>query len=156
MLCCDPVIPQVLLRRVASLPDGMAGVLMWVAPSGPLPLCVTLEDPWRNNAVGESCIPAGTYRVRQYHSPKFGSTFIVNAVPGRSLILLHWGNTHFDTRGCVLLGRNFGVLDNKLDIGESRVAFEALRAVCVEKNIREFDLTIEDCWGGRTVVAATH
>ena len=41
------------------------------------------------------------------HSPRFGAVrAYLDAVPGRSGILLHEGNTVADTRGCVLLGVN--------------------------------------------------
>ena len=45
-------------------------------------------------------------------------------IPGRSTILIHWGNTAADTDGCILVGHtrqlNF--------IGKSRIAFGRLLA----------------------------
>lgn len=71
----------------------------------------TLEDPWQGNAVGRSCIPEGVYllRPRRYHRGGY-DTLEVCDVPGRSLILLHRGNTARDTEGCVLLGERHGTL----------------------------------------------
>lgn len=142
------------LRRVASRPDGVAGVLLLRAPLGDLPLCVTLEDPWRNNVVGESCIPVGVYTCRKRLSPRFGATFEVGDVPGRSAILFHAGNTQADTRGCILLGNYFdGNPDNTLAIRESRIAFAAFLETLNVVGVEEFELKIEDCFGGSTALS---
>lgn len=85
--------------------------------------CVTLEPPDRGNRVGESCIPAGTYDCRRVESPSFGPTFEITDVPGRSHILFHQGNLAGDTEGCVLLGRNYGVLGGERGVTQSRPAF---------------------------------
>lgn len=67
---------------------------------------VTLELPWRDNKRGISCIPAGEYICRRVDSPRFGDTFEVCDVPGRSAILFHAGNSALkDTRGCILVGK---------------------------------------------------
>lgn len=71
------------------------------------PLFVTLEDAWRDNEKMVSCIPKGTYKIRRHQSPKFGECFMVLDVPNRSHILIHAGNSHKDTHGCILLGQNF-------------------------------------------------
>ncbi|WP_265822521.1 DUF5675 family protein [Geovibrio ferrireducens] len=65
---------------------------------------MTLEDPDNGNQRNISCIPAGEYEAVRHTSPKFGETFHVQNVPGRSEIIFHAGNTHNDTRGCILLG----------------------------------------------------
>lgn len=72
--------------------------------------CVTLEPPDRDNRRNASCIPAGEYVCRRVESPRYGVTFEVTGVPGRSNILFHPGNVSGDTRGCVLLGNHFGLL----------------------------------------------
>ncbi len=72
--------------------------------------CVTLEPPDEDNAVNISCIPQGEYVCRRVDSPRYGATFEIDGVPGRTHILLHPGNVSGDTRGCVLLGRHFGLL----------------------------------------------
>lgn len=141
------------LRRVAASTQAMCGVLMVHDETGDLPLCVTLEDPWRNNRVGESCIPAGTYRFRLHESPKYGWTVLGVGIPGRSLILIHWGNTEIDTKGCILVGREFGRLVDKPAVLESRAAFEALRGAFMRKGLTEIDLTVEDRWGGSTTLS---
>lgn len=140
-----------ILTRVASRPDGVAGVLLVDDPGGRLPLCVTLEDPWLNNAVGVSCVPAGTYKCVRHVSDRF-NTFRLEGVPGRSAILFHSGNISDDTRGCILLGFAFGAIDDRLDIQQSRVAFAAFMEMCKVRGIEEFELRIEDQFGGSTAV----
>ena len=52
----------------------------------------TMELPWKDNKRRVSCIPVGFYIVRKHTSPKFGNTFHVLNVKGRSEILIHKGN----------------------------------------------------------------
>lgn len=72
--------------------------------AGPEPWLVTLENRWADNRPNVSCIPAGTYICRRIVSPKYGVTFEVTDVQGRTHILFHWGNYPDDTLGCILLG----------------------------------------------------
>ncbi len=95
------------LRRIAMTDDVSLGVLIGEAG---LPLALTLERPWRNNAPEVSCIPPGSYTARRVTSPKFGETFEVTGVPGRSHILMHKGNTPADTEGCILVGAQWGTI----------------------------------------------
>lgn len=91
------------LIRVGSSQHGTFGVLRY----GLTPFAVTLERPWVNNLSEKSSIPAGRYLCTRFDSPRFGSTFQVQEVPGRSLILFHKGNRVTDTEGCILLGEEF-------------------------------------------------
>ena len=66
------------------------------------PICHTIELPWRNNCVNISCIPPGTYPVKERYSPKFKWHLHVQQVPGRSLILFHpANNAMFELQGCI-------------------------------------------------------
>lgn len=99
---------RVRLVRVALRPEATLGVLL----DEGMPFALTLERPWENNrpSVGDvpgSCIPAGTYRCARVNSPRFGNTFEVTGVPGRSHILFHKGNLAEDTYGCILVGEMF-------------------------------------------------
>lgn len=79
-----------------------------------------LEPPWRNNEPSLSCIPSGVYNCVWHKSPRYGMVYLITNVPGRSLILRHWGNFGGDslkglktnTLGCQLLGKNYGYLWN--------------------------------------------
>ena len=54
-------------------------------------IALTLENPWRDNTPNISCIPIGTYLCKRVDSPKFGDTFEVSDVSGRTHILFHSG-----------------------------------------------------------------
>lgn len=83
--------------------------------------CCTAELPWRDNALGKSCIPAGKYTANLYNSPKFGSSYKLEDTDPRSYILIHKGNyagdedrgLRADVDGCILLGATKGVLNNQ-------------------------------------------
>jgi len=92
------------LVRSTETPFGTFGTLL--TDKGH-PLIITLENPWRNNEPFVSCIPVGTYAFNRHLSPKFGETFIVEGVPERTNILVHRGNQHSDTSGCILTGEGF-------------------------------------------------
>jgi len=88
------------LRRVAQSSKGTFGVLV----RDDLPLCLTLEDPWNDNKIGESCIVPGTYKCQPHNGAHFQNVWELLSVPGRSAILIHAGNSIDDTRGCILVG----------------------------------------------------
>ncbi len=78
--------------------------------------CVTLENP-------ALLIPAGSYPVVVYSSPRLGHTVpLLVDVPGRTMIEIHCGNKAEDSLGCILVGRT-GTPDR---ISESRLAFAHL------------------------------
>ena len=89
--------------------------------------CETVERPWANNAPNISCIPEGTYELKQrlYYRGNY-PTLELQDVPGRSLILIHKGNTMLDVEGCIAVGKGRGVLGDKWAVLESRNAFTAL------------------------------
>lgn len=111
------------IKRIAYLPNETLGVLFF----DNVPFCLTLEDPWKDNEKRVSCIPTGNYTAQRKFSPKFGNTFEIENVIGRSHILFHAGNTHHDTSGCILLGSEFGTLDGANAILESSKAFHKFK-----------------------------
>lgn len=122
------------LIRIESCDSCMKGVL---TVEGKF-VCMTLEPPWKDNAVGKSCIPAGSYLCKRTRSPKFLETFVVLEVPGRSHILFHAGNKPEDTSGCILVGKSLE--KDVCYIRDSRVTRSVLMDVL--KNVDEFELTI--------------
>ena len=48
------------------------------------PVCVTLEEPWRDNEKLKSCIPTGVYHCVKYNGTKHKNVFFVQDVPLRS------------------------------------------------------------------------
>lgn len=102
-----------------------------------MPFAVTAELPWKDNMVGLSCIPAGTYTCKRTISPHFGETFEITEVPRRTHILFHKGNIPMqDSKGCILVGEQFeppGIIHSGHGFGE----FMSLL-----KGIESFNLTI--------------
>lgn len=94
------------IMRASTDDDGTYGVML----DGTKPFLVTLEESWKGNANNISCIPAGFYRCKRVHKPIHGECFQIMDVPGRSDVLIHWGNTEIDTEGCVITGESFGTL----------------------------------------------
>jgi len=91
------------LIRVSQTDEGTFGVLL----KDELPLCVTLELPWKQNAPNISCIPAGSYNVQSFYSEKHGQVWEILNVPARSAILLHEGNFPSDSMGCIICAQYF-------------------------------------------------
>lgn len=94
----------------------------------------TLELPWKDNQRRISCIPEGTYRVTSHVSKKFGKCFWVREVQGRSGILIHAGNYHWHTLGCILVG-----LDHK-DANEDGL-LDVISSTKAMKKLLEYDIT---------------
>ena len=127
------------LIRVAYIEDGTFGVLF----DEETPFCLTLEREWKDNRKGESCIPVGTYSCKRVISPKFGNTFEVCNVPGRSHILFHKGNLEDDSHGCILTGEEYGKYKNKIAIFSSGKAFSEFWERL--KGLMNFELEVKKC-----------
>ena len=70
--------------------------------------CYTLEDAVRPVKIfGETAIPAGTYPVVLYQSPKHGLVPLLVGVPNYDHVEIHPGNDAADTEGCILPGMTF-------------------------------------------------
>ncbi len=92
-------------------------------------ICCTLERPWLKNKVNVSCIPGGFYTIRPVKSPKFGDTFEVCNVLGRTHILIHKGNHIHETQGCIMPVSKYGVLQGKFTGLSSGKAYDKLMGV---------------------------
>lgn len=120
----------VVLQRSPSTDEGTFGVLTlecgWT--------CHTLELPWRDNQRRLSSIPAGAYHAADHVSPRFGRTYWIREVPGRSEILIHAGNLagdkskgyRSDSDGCILVGSRRGVLQRQAAVLDSKTALREL------------------------------
>lgn len=140
------------LVRVAD--TGLATFGCLLKDAGGYPFALTLERPWRANrpSIGDlpgSCIPPGEYRCMRCRaspdynfrdSPRFGDTFQVFNVPGRSQILFHKGNLEDDTRGCILVGESFNYVAGRPGITASAQGFAEFLAYLAGES--EFRLRI--------------
>jgi hypothetical protein len=133
------------LVRVTEYNNATLGVLC----IDEAPECVTLEDVWRNNEKSISCIPVGRYPLKLHRSPKFGLVYRVENVPERSDILIHAGNTHKDTHGCILLGMQYGKLGTESAVLASKSAF--LQFMDRMGNTPDATLIVIDAYGGGRV-----
>lgn len=89
-----------------------------------------VELPWRDNIVGESCIPAGVYRLVPHESPKFGPVHAfqggtVSVFPSsatvRSAILWHPANYARELQGCLATGRRvYETMGMEIGVANSR------------------------------------
>lgn len=104
--------------------------------------CLTLEPRDELNAPTRSSIPAQQYLCRRVESPKFGETFEVTDVPGRSHVLFHAGNVAHDTQGCILLGATWGKLKENRAVLNSGDTFR--RFLDLLANHGEAHLTIRE------------
>lgn len=96
-------------------------------------LCFTVEREWNNNNPSVSCVPAGTYRLKQHKSPKFGQCFAIEApslgvtVYGpsqRTHCLMHVANFPQQLEGCIAPGTAWHT--SKWGVANSRIALDAL------------------------------
>ena len=124
------------LERFCYSPLGTFGMLT----SGDGFSCYTVEEIWKHNTTGNSCIPEGVYRCRRGHFPKHGEAFEVCEVPGRTAILFHVANTIADIEGCIGPGETLGALDNVWAVLNSGHAYQ--RFMTYLKDEQEFVLDI--------------
>lgn len=94
--------------------------------------CKTLERPWKDNKIGDSCVPLGTYPVKHRYSPKFKMVvpWLQDTEP-RKWILIHYGNYVTDIEGCILVGKDHIDIngDGLLDVTASRPTLANLKEV---------------------------
>jgi hypothetical protein len=103
--------------------------------------CWTLEDRYRQGAKvhGKTRIPSGRYRIQMRREGGFHTNYLarykepwhqgmlhVRDVPGFEYILIHVGNSHDDTEGCLLVGKGKTLVEGHHYVTESRGAYEAL------------------------------
>ncbi len=111
----------------------------------------TLELPHRDNKINISCIPAGEYIVEWLYSEKFGHSYKVKNVPGRSHILFHAANFAGDVekgynshlKGCITLGQFSGMLGGQKAVINSKKALETFKTSLKKK---DFKLIIKELY----------
>lgn len=135
--------------RFAYLPSGTYGKMTF--PNGES--FYTVEQPWNDNKTDESCIPDGVYRLGMRESPvvkrssggEFTEGWEVLDVPERDYIMLHPGNWPMNFKGCIGMGRDLTIMQDKRGVlvdavTDSRDAFRRVMEIMDEK--AEWELVI--------------
>lgn len=89
--------------------------------------CYILEDQVRDGlkVPGETAISYGEYSLVRHQSSRFGREMVrLEDVPGFTGILLHPGNTHEDTEGCLLTGEEAIINGEDFEVRRSRDAYD--------------------------------
>lgn len=87
----------------------------------------TLEQPWRDNRIGESCIREGRYSLVNDDQGQHQWFRIPDEeVAPRSDIEVHIANEVHELRGCIALG--MGLWEDRMVLQSSREACELLAA----------------------------
>jgi hypothetical protein len=71
-----------------------------------LPICYSLELPWKDNESNISCIPKGKYNGILRYDKKDGWRIQLESVPNRTGVQIHIGNYTSQTQGCILVGKS--------------------------------------------------
>lgn len=120
--------------------------------------CYGLEDEFRTAKVaGKTRIPAGEYKVgvrtvggfhNRYLSrfPSFHKGMLhIQEVPGFEYILIHCGNDHEDTAGCLLLGADAITTYGAMRLVNSTAAYERLYKHVIQSALDgKLEIVIED------------
>lgn len=94
---------------------------------------MSVDEILKKKIKGQTAIPTGTYPVKITYSPKYKKNMpLIENVKGYSGIRIHSGNTHKDTEGCVLVGKNKEVGK----VLESRKTYNALYKILSETKER--------------------
>lgn len=134
---------KITITREHSFPNGTEGKL--VIEGAITGTIFTLEEPWKNNQPGISCIPKGIYRCIP-HGWESGTglkqkrCWEIIKVPNRSAILIHSGNTIEDIEGCCLVGLQRDTMNGLPAVLQSRNAMALLREII---GLNSFDLVIQ-------------
>lgn len=127
---------DITIKRVAAT-NAVFGVML---DDKGTPFAVTLERDWLDNKQQVSCIPAGQYLCKRVKSPKFGNTFEITGVPGRSHILFHVGNREKDSLGCILIAESFSDFNGEAGVAFSSAGYKEFMQK--QSGVNSFTLTI--------------
>lgn len=121
-------------------------------------VCFGLEDEFRAIKVPkETRIPAGIYQVRVRTKGKIHERYKerfsdihrgmleLKDVPGFSAILIHCGNTHTDTEGCILVGLSASTAPLNMSVSSSAAAYRRLYPLVIGSAlVNQLSVEIED------------
>lgn len=98
---------------------------IWLDDKG-LPIGIkSIELPWKNNKLRESCIPAGVYECVPFKSPSKGEVWLLKDTAPRSMIEIHVANFTTDILGCIAPGLDIVSLKDKKGVTRPAVSNSA-------------------------------
>lgn len=108
----------------------------------------TVEPPWFGNRPFKSCIPEGVYSLKLRPSAIVDRTtegrhkrgWEITGVPNRTHILFHPANWPDELEGCIGVGQEYGILQGRLGVSQSRLAFETLMAALDPEKDHELEI----------------
>jgi hypothetical protein len=134
------------LKRIAVLPQGAFGVLLWQG----IPFAVSLERSYDTGprATQITKIAPGSYQCTRTRYLRGGyDTWLITgggvlgqAIAPERRIMFHRSNVEDESDGCVLVGEQFSLLNGRHAIGQSGAAFGQLMTLTAE--LDQFDLTV--------------
>ena len=127
------------ISRYGYMPTHTPGEII-VGP-GVAKFFATIEPAWSNNVDNVSCIPEGKYRARRFASPKHGTVWQLDDVPGRENIQIHVLNFAHQTEGCIGLGLRHEIINREAAVAESSRA--VLRFNELLRNEEEIEIVIQ-------------
>lgn len=99
-----------------------------------------IELPWQDNLRRKSCIPEGDYQLKARYSDKFKHHLQLEAVPNRSLILIHpANNAKKELLGCLAPVSSLTGIGKGLS---SRIVFQKLVSLCYQAFDRKEKVTL--------------
>lgn len=120
-------------------------------------VCYGLEDGYRARKIaGETRIPAGIYQIGVRRAGGFHGRYAQDSrfkdihrgmlhildIPDFTWVLIHVGNTHKHTAGCLLVGTTVNAAPGRMSIGSSAHAYRKLYQVVIDA-AEGGDLSIE-------------
>ncbi|EDO6676008.1 hypothetical protein FVJ98_08410 [Campylobacter coli] len=116
--------------------------------------CFSLEEDKEGLESGKDLrIPEGNYNLKRHSPSRFENTLrsitkkddtMINVyndkVPSSRAILIHWGNTDKDTKGCILLGLTKD--NNNESVGQSRQACKEFYDLMYKQDLSKIQLEI--------------
>lgn len=106
--------------------------------------CYILEDKVRMEKIpGETAIPAGTYQLglnktagmnakyKSRYSHMHQGMVEIRGIPNFTLVFFHIGNYHTDTRGCLLTGSYYQLIDGDYRVLHSADAYKKVYPLLV-------------------------
>jgi len=122
------------MQRIAESPNATVSEFTAYGPAPLRPVTGYILEPGgpsTTTANQDKRIPAGTYSIDPYSSTKYSNHYIVSNsyVSQDRRILIHSGNYHSNTLGCLLPGRSYSMVGGNYAVWNSGATLNSLRSL---------------------------